>query len=240
MNAAIRELADVVVVRGLLPPRVMADLCRAVRFAYTEIDRRVAAGTALPDDATAHKWGGLALRTFKREFHGDQVLAPVVERIQARFPGARMVDECSAFRRIVPDKSTYIYWHLDADGTGSFAQDPAYNCWLPFETVGTGDYPSLEILDKSEKFMRSQPLLPGYKAHRPDEWVNWHFPDAVPFCPRLDPGDAVVFSHYLLHRTQPMATLKGERIGAELRFSMAQPPGLAARLKRRVVELVRA
>ncbi len=59
-----------------------------------------------------------------------------------------------------------------------------------------------------------------HPGHRDDDWVGKRFDVSEAFCPRMEPGDALVFSHYCLHRTQPMGELTGDRIGSEMRFTI--------------------
>jgi len=42
-----------------------------------------------------------------------------------------------------------------------------------------------------------------YEARNTDEWVTEHFPPTDRFAPELAPGDALIFDHLTLHRTQP-------------------------------------
>lgn len=221
-----RELQSPLVLRQFIPVYQMQALKKFVTAAYEKLDVGISMGAITdPEIVGAMHWGGLAVPQLKALFPGwNEIMAPMLaEHITKRWPGAEIIDDVSVFRRILPDKSTYIYWHLDADGTGSAPYDPLWNCWLPLEDVGY-DYPALEIIAESEAKMRTTPLRPGAGAYRPDKEVAELFPDAKPICPHLKIGDALIFSHYLLHRTQPMKTLKGPRIGAEIRFRIPQEP----------------
>lgn len=214
------ELYAPEVFRGFVPRSDLLRLKRFVERVYDEIEDEITDWSLREDVRTAYKWGGLSVAHLReRSLVTDGLLAPITERLAARWRGAGLIPEVSAFRRILPDRSTYIYWHMDADGTGSYSYDPVWNCWLPLEDVGV-QYPSLELLVHSEAYMRRQPLREGRYAERSEEWVAKHFPDAVPWSPVMEMGDALVFSHYILHRTQPMVALKGPRIGAELRFTI--------------------
>lgn len=208
-----RQLRRPSVVRGLFTRDEIQQL-RAVA-----IDGYAAAETS--DDpmvkSTAVGWGGLAVSTVRPAI--DQLFCMIGDRIARRWAGAYMIEPYCVFRRIVP--STYIRWHMDADGTGSWASDPVWNCWLPLSEVGVDGSPSLDVIPSSgQRMRRFGPSPPG---HRPDEWVAEHFGRDPVMCPHLHPGDALVFSHWLLHRTQPMAALSGPRIGAEMRFSWRAP-----------------
>ena len=204
------DLSRPLVVRQLVDPSLIAQLLDHVELTY------LWAGQS-PDLATqdALKWGGLALDTCRPGI--DSLIAPVEEAIGEHF-GGRLIDEFSVFRRVTRD--TYIYWHMDADGTGSWRRDPVWNCWLPLTEVGIPGWPSLEVMPDSGAAMRA--FGPNSPGHRSDEWVAQHFAGHEVICPQLDPGDALVFSHWLLHRTQPMEKLAGPRIGAEMRFTVGE------------------
>lgn len=187
----------------------------------------------------AMKWGGLPVpklrQYFKREF--GLLLKPIIKQLEARFEGAVLLDAFSGFRAIWPDRTTYIYWHMDADGGGSGAhEDAAWNCWIPLEDVGE-DYPSLETIPHSEAMMRKFGMggennVPG---HRSDQWVDKTFEGYRRETPNLKFGDAYVFSHWVLHRTQVLKELKGPRIGAEMRFSIRPKRGWFHKIRRLVV-----
>ena len=196
------------VVRWLVAPDLMRDLKEFVERAYVEM-----AGDPRDEVQTALKWGGLALSWLRPGI--DIFIEPVVEAVERRYPGARLIDQFTVFRRIT--RKTYIYWHMDADGTGSWTHDPLFNCWMPLEHVGEG-YPSLEVMTNSERAMREEGISPP--GNRDDDWVAARFPNPEIMCPQMNIGDALIFSHYLLHRTQPMRNLAGPRIGCEFRFAM--------------------
>lgn len=202
------------VIRGLVGKRKMFHLRELVERRYVEAQ---AEALDEPDLAESLVWGGLGLGRTGEEILG--AIAPIEVEIAARFPGASLVPSVSAFRRIT--RRTYIFWHMDADGTGSWAHDPVVNCWIPLADVGRDGSPSLELLVNSEPLMRRVGIDPP--GHRPDSWVEENLPQAESWIPQLRMGDCLVFSHYILHRTQPMERLSGPRIGMELRFALREP-----------------
>ncbi len=214
------ELAAPSVVRGLLTRWEFFLFRRSVLEAYRRLDRVVESGSASPALREAYRWGGLPLVWLQEAapLLFRLGVLPVVKKIEGRYAGAQLINDCSVFRRILPNKSNYIFWHTDADGTGSHSFDPMWNCWIPLETVGDERFPSLEVLVESEQVMRKLPPL--HPGHRADSWVEEVLPGVIPFCPSLSRGDALIFGHYFLHRTQPMQQLAGPRIGAELRFTL--------------------
>ncbi len=204
------KLPDPHVRKGLVHPFDMQLLKEKVLLAY-----RAAETSDNGEIQVALKWGGLAIMPLWPWI--ESAIAPIVIAVREIYPEAKLIRECSVFRRIVPDRSTYIYWHMDADGTGSVVHDPVFNCWMPLEDVGI-DYPSLEIIVNSEELMRR--VGPNPPGHRADAWVDEMLPKKDIMCPHMKVGDALIFSHFLLHRTQPMDVLKGTRIGCEMRFSI--------------------
>ena len=155
-------------------------------------------------------------------------IAPIFRAVEQKF-NARVQESVTVFRRMKADRSTYIHWHTDADGAGSWPFDPLWNCWTPLQNVGV-DYPSLELITDSEALMRSVP--PAHPGGRADDWVDANTAGMKRIAPWLAIGEALVFSHCVLHRTQRMAALKGDRIGFEIRFtraSAAPRPAMMAR-----------
>lgn len=186
------------------------------------MDRAVQGGRASPWLVEAARWGGLP---FSHVLESAPVLyrlalQPLVQKLEARWAGTQVIISCCTFRRIMPDQSNYIFWHTDADGTDSHQFDPMWNCWIPLEEVGMGRFPSLQVLVESERVMRG--VEAAHPGHRAKEWVQEVLPGAQPMCPVLRRGDALVFGHYYLHRTEPMRVLAGERIGAEVRFTRSE------------------
>lgn len=215
------ELAYPTVIREFVPPSAIEALKAFAEQAYAEIAIGKTAWAQRDDVKTANIWGGMQVGLLQ-ERHPESirvVLAPIEAEMRRRWTGAELIPSVSAFRRILPDGSTTIHWHLDADGTGSYSFDPAWNAWCPLENVGE-EYPSLELLVDTEAQMRKLPLREGAYAERSEQWVADNFPNATSWCPPLKRGDCLVFSHFILHRTQRMNIMKGPRIGAELRFTI--------------------
>lgn len=211
------DLQSPTVLEDFLSQKEYKMLRVAVQAGYQWQEWRIKAGKASPEVREVARWGGLPI-TWISPILFRLGLLPVIKKIEKRWPGAQLINSCSMFRRIRPDHSNYIYWHTDADGVETHSFDPMWNCWIPLEEVGTGRFPSLEVLVESEQVMRGLPPL--HPGHRADSWVKEVLPGVIPFCPSLARGDVLVFGHYFLHRTQPMEHLAGPRIGAELRFTI--------------------
>jgi ectoine hydroxylase-related dioxygenase (phytanoyl-CoA dioxygenase family) len=209
---------NVRVMRGFLPSKLMTDLTSYVRQTYDMVDRQIAGGRAHNDFVMAKGWGGLTIPNIKTHLGMPEVIGKVIKAIERKFPGGQVIDENSTFRRHT-NPTTHVSWHIDADATLCAQYDPVYNVWMPLTPVGT-DLPSIEVIESSDPKMRALPLQSLDQAIRTDEWRLQHFPGEQVLCPKLDPGDALLFSHYTLHRTQSMPNQRGVRMAAEFRFTM--------------------
>lgn len=116
----------------------------------------------------------------------------------------------SFLKRIEPHEyaRAKIGWHRDADAADTARLGHCLNIWVPLDDVGI-DAPSLQFVRGSHKAMRARPCTYSGRGdfEIPDDGVSFvaeHFPDAEVDTPLLAVGDAVVFDHHLLHRTQLM------------------------------------
>lgn len=185
------------------------DLVDYVRHCYRTLESH-------PDFAETLAWGGLNISALKK-LDGATPIMNVQRLVESRFPGITMIDDMSSTRRTADRYGGETAWHIDADGAGTLQHHPCFNMWLPLDVVGT-DLPSIELVKGSEKKMQTMPLLND--GIRTDEWRREQFPDNEVICPKLSPGDAVLFSHFVLHRTQPLFVGKGkERLSCEIRFT---------------------
>jgi hypothetical protein len=204
------------VIRRFIPGSLINDLQSFVAKAYGTVDDAAANGTLNSDFQITRHWDGLHVPHLKKYLDAETALAPVYQRIQTYFTGAQVIDEECSFRRH-RQPTHYIGWHTDAAAAGSAHYDPCFNMWLPLTPVGR-TLPSLEIIPSSENLMRLAPQVENNIW--PDGWRAAVFSSWRIRCPKLDPGDVVVFSHYCLHRTQPLKDQRGTRISGEFRFTM--------------------
>jgi hypothetical protein len=77
--------------------------------------------------------------------------------------------------------------------------------------------PSIELIPGSNKTMRKLPTLVAPNTTRSDEWVKEHIADPS-WTPHAMPGDAILFDHWTLHRTQPLQKECVSRTSCEFRF----------------------
>ena len=109
-------------------------------------------------------------------------------------------------------------WHIDADAAQT-NRAHCINVWLPLDAVGA-DRPSVDVVLGSHLKMRELPLLPGGMCDRDEAFVASVGPATSS---RLNPGDALVFDHFTLHRTQPWRSENFSRTACELRFFFEAP-----------------
>jgi phytanoyl-CoA dioxygenase PhyH len=212
-----RRLAEdgVTVIRQFLGDQDASALQRVV----AEIYRELAACAALPDglEDNFRRWHGVwleALPDFLRGRNGElqsryaALVATIVERTRERLgSGWQLYLAKSFFRRHV-GAALLIPWHIDAD-VAVLERERCINVWLPLDRVGAA-LPSLEVMRRSHLKMRSSPTLAGGVA------AAAAF--GKPFAPKLNPGDALVFDQFTLHRTQRNGAADIIRTSCEFRF----------------------
>jgi phytanoyl-CoA dioxygenase PhyH len=123
-------------------------------------------------------------------------------------------DICS-IRRLT-DWHRRLEWHTDYHGGGTSPYDPCFNIWVPLTAVGR-EQPSVELVRGSHRRMRELP--PSETGAYTDEWVAEHFPPTDRIAPELAPGDALIFDHSALHRTQPLDRETVSRMSIECRVT---------------------
>jgi hypothetical protein len=125
------------------------------------------------------------------------------------------VEGKSAIRRQGRKSSAYVVWHRDAHAVQTMESGDCFNCWVPSESVGE-ERSSLQIAVGSNRDWKNRPV--NYERHdnpaHEDVEKNYEIATAV-----LNPGDILIFSHFTLHRTQPIAN-EIERISSEFRFAI--------------------
>src|SRR5262249_9779917 len=109
------------------------------------------------------------------------------------------------------------WWHgISMPDTAPRTHDLCMNVWVPLARVGKS-LPSLELIQGSHRIMRLE--LPPPTANRDPEWVNERFAHSFREIPQLEPGDALIFDHYTMHRTQAMDYAGVERVSGEFRVT---------------------
>jgi ectoine hydroxylase-related dioxygenase (phytanoyl-CoA dioxygenase family) len=213
------EVDGFVVARSFFSRSDLQRLNNLAESAYAAVDN--GAGDAETQQSVSG-WGGLGLPLLSQVGASESSVAEIIaaiEKVAAMTLGpCRLIRKISLFRRHLQPR-THIRWHIDADAAGTRCFDPCFNVWLPLVAVGR-DLPSLQFVRSSHQRMRTVPLLTSDDAVRTDEWVAERFQPDLHLTAELDAGDAVIFDHYVLHRTQPMSSQKGIRISGEFRVTL--------------------
>jgi hypothetical protein len=144
-----------------------------------------------------------------------------------------------SYMRRIAGTTVQVPWHIDADAANTWRPN-CFNVWLPLDPVGR-DRPSLDVVCGSQRTMRRLPLLVDAARYRDDEFVAAIGSSSTP---ELNPGDALVFDQFTLHRTQCVASPATVRISCEFRFHDGLTASFVARkvataVARRARKLVR-
>lgn len=211
------------VVKNFLPRRELRLLKHLADTSYASVDNG-GAPDAIKDQV--HAWGGLGLNLLSGlgcvQRDVDKVMAAVQKRAAQYVGPCRVVEDISLLRRH-KESRTLIPWHIDADGAGTASYDPCVNVWLPLTSVGT-IAPSLEVIGGSHTVMRSEPPLLASNAGRDQDWIEQRFPAQRRIVAAMDPGDALMFDHFTMHRSQAMTSI-APRISGEFRVTtLGVPP----------------
>jgi Phytanoyl-CoA dioxygenase (PhyH) len=147
----------------------------------------------------------------------DDVIAAAERRFCALFDQDWRLEPKFTFIRCHRTTRQYLPWHIDADAGGIInATDYCINTWLPLDPVGDV-LPSLELIPGSNKTMRTLPTLEGVDTNRTDAWVRSNI-GGESWIPHAVPGDAILFDHWTLHRTQRIEQESAVRTSCEFRF----------------------
>lgn len=146
-----------------------------------------------------------------------EVMIAVEVIFQSLFDTSWRLNTGFTFVRRCRSTADYLPWHIDADAASIInAAEYCINAWVPLDAVGN-DAPSLDLVPGSNKTMRNLPLLPTAIASRTDDWIKDNFPGEA-WTPRAVPGDAILFDHWTLHRTQRISRPNVLRTSCEFRF----------------------
>lgn len=233
-----------VVVRMFLTGAETAELQSVVRAIY---EAMAEIGT-FADAAMEHhfrRWNGVwlehlpgLLEAYDRNLAARyrRVIELIERRTQRVFGDGWHFFALRSFLRRLTGTKGILPWHIDADAAAT-NRAHCINVWLPLDAVGT-DRPSVDVILGSHIKMRELPLLSGDSHDRDDTFVA-SIGSATES--RLDPGDALVFDHFTLHRSQQPRAESFSRTACELRFFKApylyKLRAAGARLKRATTRL---
>ena len=200
------------------------DQTTALRHLVASVYDAMAACSELSNPEMAEnfkRWNGVWLQPLSVFLNGHDTLtaqyrasvATVARRTRMLFGGGWRYYPLRSYFRKYTGAEELVPWHIDADAA-RVDRPEAVNVWLPLNAVGAG-LPSLEMVVGSHDKMRQLPLLTGERRHRDDDFAA---SAGTKIVPQLDPGDAIIFDHFTLHRTQPQIGDKFERTSCEFRF----------------------
>jgi hypothetical protein len=234
---------DALVANGVVEVQRFLDPVRAaeLRAMVSDIYDAMASDGDLGDGVLAEHfrlWNGVlleALPAYLSARHPDLgarfsgLLDRIVRETRRTF-GSHwyFLPERSYFRRHV-GMTKQVPWHVDADAASVAELGLAIesiNVWMPLDHVGTS-LPSLEVVAGSADVMRKIPRLTGASRYRDDDFVAGIGGNAS--APILNVGDALIFDHYTLHRTQCVSGQDIVRTACEFRFVKKRPWRVAAK-----------
>lgn len=220
------ERDGVVKVKGFLNHADVTKLQKLVALSYSEIDTAITSGRHSIDPVFVDQfktwnavWAPLLVDRSQEVVTLWNEVQAAITKAERRLFGAQwnLRLDRTYFRKHHSQK-TLINWHIDADAAGMIGYGPeSINVWMPLQDVGT-DAPSIEFARGSHIYMKQQPVLPAGQASREDDWVRDTFPNSR-WTPIAKPGDAIVFSHWTLHRTQISGMKTHQRSSCEFRFT---------------------
>ncbi len=201
---------------GVVAPEPLRELAER---AFAEFDDEQLPRLTIAQDTlwrSYREWDGLPLRELG-EVLDLSGLNAVVETLRGCVEElirdeVRWRPEASFFRRC-QRPSSVVPWHCDAEAAFVANCSRCINVWMPLQVVGDRVRPSLELICGSHLFRRN------YQAgHRSASWVSSISGQRL--IPVLNAGDALVFDHYLFHRTEVLPAYDAPRLSVELRFSV--------------------
>jgi len=223
------ERAGTAKVDAFLAPQSLSELQTAVEASYELLRRHISddpptLNIHLADHFT--RWDGIWVKElagfldrFSPEIRElfDRAISSAEARFRSLFDENWRLEPKFTFIRRHQSTRHYLPWHIDADAASIiYTTDYCINVWLPLDPVGEVA-PSLELLPSSNKTMRNLPIVAEGEKMRTDEWVKDNI-GTHSWTPHALPGDAILFDHWTLHRTQRIAGEQVKRTSCEFRF----------------------
>ncbi|HLN36292.1 MAG TPA: phytanoyl-CoA dioxygenase family protein [Xanthobacteraceae bacterium] len=216
-------------VAAFLSPQELGELRSAVDASYDLLRQHVDDDPPTLTEYLAHhfkRWDGIWVKELRPYLDGvrpelreqfDSVIAAAERRFRELFDQGWRLEPNFTFVRRHRSTKHYLPWHIDADAAGIInSTDYCINTWLPLDPVGDV-LPSLELIPGSNKTMQAVPSREGKEKARPDDWVKANV-GGESWIPHAQPGDAILFDHWTLHRTQRMEQENAVRTSCEFRF----------------------
>jgi hypothetical protein len=216
-------------VAAFLSPQELGELRTAVDASYDLVQQHADDDPPTQAQYLVHcykRWEGLWVKELqpyldverpdlRAQF--DSVTAAAERRFRSLFDHNWRLEPNFTFVRRHRSARKHLPWHIDAVAVGIInTTDYCINTWLPLDPVGDV-LPSLELIPGSNKMMRTIPSQEGKDKSRSDDWVKNNIAGES-WIPHAMPGDAILFDHWTLHRTQRMAQENTVRTSCEFRF----------------------
>jgi hypothetical protein len=146
----------------------------------------------------------------------DGAIAAAERRFRALFDQKWRLEPNFTFIRRHRSTRHYLPWHIDADAAGILnSTDYCINSWLPLDPVGDV-LPSLED-PRLEQDDADHAKPGGQGESAPGRLGQGQCPRRI-LGTHAMPGDAILFDHWTLHRTQRMEQDNAVRTSCEFRF----------------------
>lgn len=216
-------------VAGFLSPHELGALRTAVNASYDLLRQHADDDPpTLTENLADHykRWDGIwvhELRDFLDKFRPDirtlfdNAIIAAETQFRLLFGWRWRLEPFLTFIRRHRSSRLYLPWHVDADAVGSINMaDYCINAWLPLDPVGD-TLPSIELMPGSNKTMRNIRDQGISLKGRDDDWIKNNIGGQA-WIPHAVPGDAILFDHWTLHRTQRMAQDDAVRTSCEFRF----------------------
>jgi ectoine hydroxylase-related dioxygenase (phytanoyl-CoA dioxygenase family) len=219
------DTKGVAIIREFFDTKEAAGLSELVNAVYGVMDKAPSAEFAAlhPDfEKNFSSWHGVWLEPLPAFLENYPQLAvryqAFIERIRTCtrgvFGGEWDYYPARSFFRRHQGMSKKVPWHIDADAA-HIGREDCFNVWMPLDSVGV-DLPSLEVVPGSNITMRAVPLQTDADRWRDDAFVE---KIGTYFAPPMEPGDAMAFDQYTLHRTQLVESQGVVRTACEFRFA---------------------
>lgn len=215
-----------VLLRGLLPAQSVIDWLPAFEAGFAAFDELYRRGEM---DAASQRnlyvYGHTHPKCIQNypAWIDRQLTAPLIRPLLAAYFGKRaylLQGQSSPRRQLAAHAERSIGFHQDHEFMGPMSR--ALNFWLPLTPAG-GEWPGLEIWLGSPQ----HPLLSFAQSAADREQALARMPAEALWRPELGPGDALILTHYTIHRTLLTPEMRHTRISSEMRLISADDIWLA-------------
>lgn len=219
--AALENLG-ILLLRRAFAPELIESWLPTFLAAYAEYDRLHDQGQLDPRQVQIlYNYGHVRIKLIERfdQWLMQIVHAPPLQAFLRAYFGAQawiLLNNCSPRREGPGHPEHAIPFHQDQEFMGPMQR--ALNLWLPLTPAGGQDWPGLE-------FWLGGPRRPWLALTMPPadrERLCRGIPPEELWRPELAPGDMLLFTPYVLHRTYLSPAMTQTRISSEIRLISPQ------------------